>query len=153
MAVATTDRIERKIVLNAPRERVWRALTTESAFAEWFGVKVLDGKFQAGARVKMTTANPGCQYTGIEFSLTVEKLEPPRFFSWRWSPGQTLGKNEPLTLVEFALEETPAGTLLTITESGFDRISLDLRAKAFEENSGGWDQQAKSLADYLARTQ
>jgi len=79
-------------------------------------------------------------------------MDAPRLFSWRWSPGQTLGKNEPLTLVEFVLEETKSGTRVTITETGFDRISLALRAKALEENSGGWDHQTKSLAEYVAQT-
>jgi len=38
-----TDRIERQILINAPRERVWRALSNASEFSTWFGVQ-LDGK-------------------------------------------------------------------------------------------------------------
>ena len=151
MTTAISDQIVRSIEIEAPRERVWRAISTEREFAQWFGVKFLDGKFQAGARVKLTSTHPGCGYEGMEWFLTVEKVEPPRLFSWRWSPGQTLGKGEPSTLVEFALEETKSGTLVTITESGFDRISLPHRAKAFEENTGGWEIQANALRDHIAK--
>jgi uncharacterized protein YndB with AHSA1/START domain len=81
---------------------------------------------------------------------TVQKIEPPRLFSWRWIPGADQPEGESTTLVEFRLEETEdGGTLLTITESGFDRLSLSYRAKAFQDNTRGWDGQAKSIQNYL----
>jgi hypothetical protein len=54
-----------------------------------------------------------------------------------------------MTLVEFRLEEALQGTLLTITESGFDRIPLERRAKAFTSNEGGWAHQLKLIEKYL----
>jgi uncharacterized protein YndB with AHSA1/START domain len=148
MTTAISDRIERKIELKAPRERVWKAITTETEFAQWFGVKFLEGKFQPGARAKARATHRGRH---IEFYLTVEKMEPPRYFSWRWIPGAKQPANEPPTLVEFVLEETQDGTSVTITESGFDRLSLEYRAAAFKDNTDGWEHQAKSLANYLAQ--
>jgi uncharacterized protein YndB with AHSA1/START domain len=144
MTTAISDRIERKIELNAPRERVWKAITNDGEFSQWFGAKFMEGSFKPGVKAKLN-------HTGIEFYITVEKMEPPRYFSWRWVPGAQQPKNEPPTLVEFVLEETPTGTSLTITESGFDRLSLDYRAKAYKDNTGGWEHQAKSLANYLAQ--
>jgi hypothetical protein len=41
--------------------------------------------------------------------------------------------------------------LLTITESGFDRVPLDRRAEAFESNEQGWTIQATLIEKYLAR--
>jgi hypothetical protein len=53
------------------------------------------------------------------------------------------------TLVAFELEEVPGGTRLTITESGFDALPLERRAKAFAENEGGWEAQLTLIAKYL----
>jgi uncharacterized protein YndB with AHSA1/START domain len=44
------DRIERSVVIRAPRERVWRALTDHREFSAWFGV-VMAGPFEPGERV------------------------------------------------------------------------------------------------------
>jgi uncharacterized protein YndB with AHSA1/START domain len=149
MPVAISDKIVRSIELKATPARVWRAITTEAEFAQWFGIRFLEGGLRPGARVKAVSTHKG--HEGIEFSFQVEKMEPPRLFSWRWVPGGAQPGTEPATLVEFVLEETKSGTRVKITESGFDRLSLAYRAKAFEENSSGWDFQAKSLTNYLAQ--
>jgi uncharacterized protein YndB with AHSA1/START domain len=149
MATAISDRIERKIELRAPRERVWKAITTEAEFAEWFGIKVLEGSFRPGGKVKASSTHRG--YEQVEFYFHIEKMEAPRLFSWRWVPGAKQPANEPTTLVEFVLEETKDGTSVTITETGFDRLSLEYRAAAYKDNSGGWEHQAKSLTNYLAQ--
>ena len=57
---------------------------------------------------------------------------------------------EPTTLVEFSLEETSAGTLLTIVESGFDRIPSDRRAEAWRMNDGGWSEQIKNIERHVS---
>lgn len=144
MAQAMSDKIVRSIEVKAPRERVWRAIST-TEFGAWFGVKFLDGSMQPGSRVKVVSTHKG--YEGTEFYMDLVEMEAPRRMSWRWTPGAK--DNEVQTLVEFVLEETKGGTRITITESGFDRLSLEYRAKAFEENSGGWDYQIQSLARYL----
>src|ERR1700730_12121499 len=139
-----TDRIEKKIALKAPRQRVWEALTNDHEFGKWFGVEFLNGKFEPDKQIKMRATNP-CG-DKVEFYVTVQKMEPPSFFSWRWMPRADQPENEPATLVEFRLEEAKdGGTLLTVTESGFDRLSLAHRAKALKDNTNGWEQQAKSL--------
>ena len=99
--------------------------------------------------MKARSTHPG--YEHIEFYITIEKMDAPRLFSWRWIPGATQPPNEPTTLVEFTLEELHSGTRLTITESGFDRLSLSYRAAAYKDNTGGWEYQAKSLTNYLAQ--
>jgi len=42
-----TLKIEKTIELEAPIDRVWKALTDHEAFGAWFGVK-LDGPFVVG---------------------------------------------------------------------------------------------------------
>jgi uncharacterized protein YndB with AHSA1/START domain len=158
-----TDRIEKKITLRAPVSRVWRAVSDAREFGAWFGVK-FDGPFVAGARmtgrITPTQADPEVAklqepHAGKAFDFTVDRIEPERLFSFRWhpfavEPGVDYSK-EPATLVVFELAEVEGGTLLTITESGFDRIPLERRAKAFAANEGGWEHQTKLIAKYLLR--
>lgn len=159
---SVTDRIEKKVVLRAPRARVWRALTDSSEFGQWFGVR-FDGPFRAGAALRgvitPTTVDPEVAklqepHAGTAFEITVERVEPERLFSFRWHPF-AIDKNtdysaEPTTLIEFTLEEQKDGVLLTVTESGFDRIPLARRAQAFAANEGGWAKQMELVAKYLA---
>src|SRR5439155_2650272 len=58
---------------------------------------------------------------------------------------------EPSTLVEFRLEKTANGTVLTVTESGFDKLPADRRLEAFRRNEGGWAEQIKNVEAYLAK--
>ena len=160
-----TDRIEKKTLLRAPLERVWRAVSDAKEFGAWFGVE-FDGPFVAGAplggKIVPTKADPEIAkaqepYAGKRFDIVVDRIEPRRLFSFRWHPYAVEPnydyKSEPMTLVSFELQEAPGGTHLTITESGFDRIPVARRAKAFTMNEGGWTAQAVLLEKYLARGQ
>jgi uncharacterized protein YndB with AHSA1/START domain len=153
-----TDRIEKKVLLRAPRERVWRAISDATQFGTWFGVE-FDGPFVVGARmlgkivptkVDAAVAHTQKSYEGKIFEFSIDRVEPMRMFSFRWHPfavDATIDySKEPTTLVEFKLEEAADGTMLTVTESGFDRIPLERRAKAFAANEGGWTAQEKYLA-------
>jgi uncharacterized protein YndB with AHSA1/START domain len=159
-----TDRIEKKILLRAPRQRIWRALTDSKEFGSWFGLK-FDGPFTAGATMQGTivpttvdaeVAKMQKEFEGISFEIIVERLEPERLFSFRWHPNAVERgvdyANEPTTLVEFELQEVPKGVLLTVTETGFDRIPLARRAKAFTANEQGWGKQVKLFENYLGQT-
>lgn len=159
-----TDRIEKKILLRAPRARVWRALSDSTEFGTWFGVK-FDGPFAPGASVRgviaptvvdAEVAQAQRQYEGMPFEITIEQMEPERLISFRWHPfaierGVDYSA-EPATLVVFALEEAPEGVLLTVTESGFDGIPLARRAQAFSANAQGWGMMVKVIEAYVVRT-
>ena len=160
----STDRIEKKILLKAPRERVWRALSDSNEFGTWFGMK-FDGPFRPGTKmtgvivptaVNPDVANAQKKYEGIPFEIRIEQMEPERLFSFRWHPGAVDPgidySQEPTTLVVFALEQTPDGVLLTLTESGFDAIPVSRRAKAFASNEQGWSIQMTLIEAYLAQT-
>ena len=161
----STDRIEKKILLKAPRKRVWRALSNSAEFGSWFGMK-FDGPFAPGAKMRgvivgttvdAEVAKAQKPYEGLPFDITIEQIEPERLFSFRWHP-YAVDRDvdysaEPTTLVVFTLEEKPDGILLTVTESGFDRIPLERRAQAFQANEGGWSAQMKLIEAYLASTQ
>jgi len=163
MTAAVTDRIEKKVLLKAPHARVWKALTDAKEFGEWFGVK-FDGAFVAGAAVRGVVVPTRADaeiarlqepYAGKTFDITVDRIEPQKLFSFRWhpyaiEPGVDYSK-EPTTLVVFTLDEKPDGLLLTVTESGFDRIPLERRAQAFAANEGGWTMQMTLIEKHLAR--
>ncbi|HEX7023028.1 MAG TPA: SRPBCC family protein [Trueperaceae bacterium] len=145
------DRIEKQIELLAPRSRVWRAITNHEEFGAWFGVK-LDGPFAPGRVARGRMSHP--QYEHITWEAVVQTLDPERLFSFTWHPyaldPETDYSQEPPTLVEFELEETPKGTLLRLTESGFDSIPPARRNKAYRSNDGGWTSQLKNIENYLA---
>jgi len=146
---SSTDRIEKTTVLRAPRSKVWRALTDPAQFSQWFGV-VLKDPFVPGARVRGPVTSPG--YEHLTMDISIDRVEPERLFSWRWQPGgdPDVDPAEPMTLVVFELEEVPEGTRLTVKESGFDRIPVARRGKAYRENDEGWTGQINNLRKFLA---
>ena len=160
--MSTTDKIEKKILLKAPLARVWSAISDAKNFGTWFGVD-FDGPFVAGkkmsGKIVPTKVDPEVAahqkpYEGRTFDLTVDRIEPERLFSFRWHPFAIDPKvdysKEPTTLVEFTLEDANDGTLLTIVESGFDRVPLARRAQAFTANEQGWTMQTTLIEKYLA---
>jgi uncharacterized protein YndB with AHSA1/START domain len=157
-----TDRIEKQILLRAPRERVWRAIVDSQHFGRWFGIS-FDGPFVEGRSiggqimptiVDAEVARMQKPFEGFRVEFAIDKIEPMRRFSFRWHPYAIDPKvdysKEPMTLIVFELEEASGGTLLKISESGFDKIPLERRAQAFKANEGGWEKQTKLIEKYLA---
>ena len=145
------NRIEKRLELKAPVSRVWRALTDYREFGEWFRVK-LDGPFVPGEVSRGCITWPG--YEHIKWEAVVQTMEPELLFSYTWHPYSVdpnidYSKETP-TLVEFRLEQTAGGTLLVVTESGFEKIPSDRRAEAFRRNDGGWAQQLKNIESHVA---
>jgi len=149
--MADSDRIEKNILLRAPKARVWRALTNADEFGSWFGVKLESG-FAVGRPVMGKITHPG--YEHLTFEATVERMEAEQLFAFRWHPYAVDPKidysQEPTTLVEFRLEEVADGTLLTVVESGFDRIPAGRRAEAFRMNAQGWAAQLENIQSHVA---
>lgn len=145
----TTDRIEKQRVLRAPPARVWRAISNARELSTWFGVALSDD-FVPGATIRGTVAYEGKDVT---FTIQIERMEPERLLAFRWHPFAVDPAvdyaREPTTLVELALAPVPEGTLLTVTESGFDQIPLARRAKAFEMNDHGWAEQIQNIARHV----
>jgi uncharacterized protein YndB with AHSA1/START domain len=167
----SNDKIEKEVVIRAPVSRVWRALADAREFGKWFGVK-LAGEFVPGnkltgvfnesmneagileyqKRLGLPPSRVKMPDTGTTF-CTVEKVEPERYFSFRWIPygidAESDPTNEPTTLVEFRLEPVKEGTRLTIVESGFDKVPAHRRERAFRMNEGGWAGQGENIKKYV----
>jgi uncharacterized protein YndB with AHSA1/START domain len=171
--MSSSDRIEKQVALRAPVSRVWRAIADAREFGRWFGVELV-GEFAAGRTIAGTWGE-GQRFDEaaiVEFQrklglapskvrmpeknavfCTVERIEPEHYFSFRWIPygidAEADPTNEPTTLVEFRLEKGAGGTLLTIVESGFDRVPAHRRERAFRMNQAGWDGQAESIRKHV----
>jgi uncharacterized protein YndB with AHSA1/START domain len=146
------NQIEKQVEIAAPVSRVWRALTDYRQFGEWFLVK-MDGPFVAGKPIGGQITHPG--YEHVRMEIVVEAIEPETLFSYTWHPYSVDPKvdytKEASTLVEFRLQATAGGTLLTVTESGFEKIPSERRAEAFLRNDGGWGQQMKNIQAYVSK--
>ncbi len=146
-----TDRIEKRLELKAPIARVWQALTDYREFGAWFRVK-LEGPFVPGQVARGQITYPG--YEHIKWEAVVQQMVPQRLFSFTWHPyaidPAVDYSQEPATLVEFKLEASATGTVLLLTESGFDKIPAGRRPEAFRMNDGGWSEQMKNIAQHVA---
>jgi uncharacterized protein YndB with AHSA1/START domain len=146
------DRIEKRIELKAPVSRVWRAITDSREFGTWFRVNI-EGPFVAGQKVEGQITHPG--YEHVRWKVVIQKIEPEKLFSFSWHPyaidPQVDYSHETPTLVEFRLEKTAAGTLLVVTETGFDKVPADRGAEAFRMNDSGWATQMKNIESHVSR--
>jgi uncharacterized protein YndB with AHSA1/START domain len=149
----STDRIERSIQINAPRSRVWRALSNAEDFGSWFGADLQGQTIAPGQRVKGPITIKG--YEHVVFDVLVERVEPENLLAFRWHPYAVDPKidysKEQRTLVTFELEDAGGGTLLNVVESGFDSVPPSRRMEAFRMNSGGWEAQLKNIAGFAER--
>lgn len=145
------NRIEKRIELKASVSKVWQALTDYRQFGEWFRVKI-DGPFEVGHPSRGRITYPG--YEHVEWNVVIKAIEPERYFAYTWhpyavEPGKDYSHETP-TLVEFTLEATSTGTLLTVSESGFDKIPADRRSEAYRMDDGGWTEQMHNIERYVS---
>jgi len=145
-----TDRIEKEIVIDAPREKVWRALTDAREFGAWFGVKA-EGTFEPGARVHGQILSP--EWAHVPFEIDIDRVDKGVLLAWRWAvvdskaPTIDLSK-EPKTYVSFELSDTDGGTRLKVIESGFDALPEPRRDEARRQNADGWTEQVQNIKKY-----
>lgn len=152
MYESITDRIERHILLKAPRSKAWRALSNAEEFGDWFGVALRGRTFAAGQRVQGQITYPGFEH--VVFDVLIVHIVPEQLLSWYWHPYAVDPaidySREPTTLVEFEFKVVADGTLLSIVESGFDSVPPQRRLEAFRMNSGGWDEQLRNIKKHVA---
>jgi uncharacterized protein YndB with AHSA1/START domain len=152
MKSPSTDRIQKTVLLQAQRARVWRALTDHTEFGQWFRVR-LENRFEPGKSTSGHVTYPG--YEHLRFEVQVERMDAEHDFSFRWHPyavdPEVDYSQEPTTLVEFKLEAVSQGTRLTVIESGFDKIPAERRVEAFRMNDGGWTTQMENIRKHVDR--
>ena len=156
MAITSeTDQIERSIVINAPRDRVWRALSNAEEFGTWFGADLKGLTFVPGQRTRGLISSSTCGHEDCYFDVVIERIEPQDLLAFRWhpyaiDPAVDYTKEQP-TLVTFTLKDAPGnGTLLTVVESGFDNVPPARRLEAFRMNNRGWEYQLNNIASHAS---
>lgn len=159
MTTATTSQtnsVERSILINAPRERVWSALSNAESFGTWFGADLKGQSFEAGKRARgLMNGSCGHEDDSVWFDVVVERLEPQSVFSYRWhpyavDPAINYSEEQP-TLVVFTLKDAPnQATLLSVVESGFDNVPAHRRLEAFRMHTNGWEAQLKNVANHVS---
>ena len=149
----STDRIERKVLIKATRARVWRAVADAAEFGSWFGVDFKGKTFVAGKSVQGKITYPGYEHLTME--VLIDQVVPERLLSWRWHPAAIDPavdySQEPTTLVVFELEDVEGGVMLSVVESGLDKIPLERRATVLRLNSSGWDAQMENVKKHVAK--
>lgn len=150
-----TNHIERSVVIDAPRERVWRAISNAEEFGTWFGANLQGQTFAPGQRARGQITNAACGHDHVWFDVVIERMEPQELLSYRWhpyaiEPEVDYTKEQP-TLVTFTLKDAPGNsTLLTVVESGFDNVPPSRRLEAFRMNSRGWEAQLNNIVRHVS---
>jgi uncharacterized protein YndB with AHSA1/START domain len=150
-STSDTNEIRKQLLIQAPQSRVWRAITDSAQFGAWFHVR-LETPFAVGQTTSGQITYKGWEH--VRFTLLTEALEPETRFAYRWHPyAVDMSKDyssEPMTLVEFLLAPQDGGTLVTVVESGFDRLPPERIAEAFRMNERGWDEQLRNVQAHVA---
>lgn len=145
----SNDSIEREVQIDAPVETVWSIVTEPRNIARWF------------ADYAEVDLRPGGDLlfrfdSGSDGKGTVEKVEPPRLFSFRWispEPERDMAAAQGhFTTVEFSLRAAGEGTLLRVVESGFAALegTEAENAALAERHVGGWAMFLDRLAELAA---
>ena len=126
--------IKRSIWINAPRQRVWEAVTVPEQIAAWFA---------PGTSFKMenniVSILMGDQYVDVAW---VEVVEAPRQLTTRGLP-------EKLIATTYLLEEENGGTRFTVIENGLESLPAEEREKHLEQDSAGWELALGNLNAYI----
>ena len=150
MSVAELSRIDRSITINAPPERVWRALTSVDELSAWFQVRI-EGSMTTGAEVWMTSTH--AEYGGMRFQVRDHGNVGAAPFGLAVAPrgrGSERGLFQgAANHVTFTLEPVAGGTHLSVSETGFDAIGLERRAKVFQDNTQGWSEVVGWLKQHV----
>ena len=134
--------ITRTLDLAHPQEKVWAALTTLDGITGWFGSQA-DGEMTPGHDVTMRWDD------GATATLAIQRVDPMSVFAYSWRISGAPEGDPRRTYVEFTLEPTAAGTLLTVIESGFAQLPDAWLEPSYEGNVRGWRSELDELVAYL----
>jgi uncharacterized protein YndB with AHSA1/START domain len=134
------DEVRREVVVEAPLERVWRAISEADQLVRWFPDKIAQIDLRPGGAIRI-------EWRDGEFDDgTVDAVEAPSRFVFRWHGA---GFDSPETSVEFTLEAVEGGTRVVVVESGFSKVREEKRESAWHDNDGGWAKELGELKAYL----
>jgi uncharacterized protein YndB with AHSA1/START domain len=126
--------IKRSIWINAPRERVWKAIADPAQIAQWFAPGVDFSRKDDILSIRMGD-------TDIEVAI-VEVVDPPRQLTTRSLPDR-------LITTTYLLEEENGGTRVTVRESGLELLPETERKQRIEQNGPTWDVALENLKAFI----
>jgi uncharacterized protein YndB with AHSA1/START domain len=134
------DEVRRELVVEAPLERVWRAITEPEELVHCFLDRIAEIDLRPGGGFRI-------EWQDDEFDAgTVQIVEEPSRFVFRWHGA---GFDSPETLVEFTLEAVEGGTRVVVVESGSSQVREEKRESAWHDNDRGWAKELGELQAYL----
>lgn len=139
--------LEREIRIDASPEVVFEVISRPEHIREWWSDDASLGE-GPGAVGELVWEDQG---KAVPF--VVVESDPPRTFSFRWvSPDEELPTEGNSLLVTLALEASPSGTVLRLTESGFREKGWEAAVleEAYRDHEHGWDHFLPLLRDYAA---
>jgi uncharacterized protein YndB with AHSA1/START domain len=130
--------VQRSIWIDAPRERVWQAVTEPEQLAQWFLPPSL------GAQLKRDNSGEisVCMGPMTAAIALVEAVDRPRKVTSRSLP-------EKLLTTTYMLDEEKGGTRVTVTVSGFEALSEEARQERLAPIGAGWEKSLANLKAYI----
>jgi uncharacterized protein YndB with AHSA1/START domain len=137
--------VERRVWINAPRQRVWQALTEPKHLERWYapGCPWAIPALKVGETVKFYNTD-----TDIQLA-TIEVVESPHQFTLRW---QLDPMRPEITLLNtFLLEDENGGTRVIATQAGYESLPDDIRQQQLDQDADAYTAIVESLKEYLER--
>ena len=122
----------KKVTINAPAGKVWRALTNKTELEKWM-LMTTDFTAEKGKEFIFKTEDPGENWDGI-FHCKVEKVIENKKLVYTWN-ANFINVD---TLVTIELDEKDGKTEVTLTHTGWEKIPVD-REERRNAHSEGWD--------------
>jgi uncharacterized protein YndB with AHSA1/START domain len=142
------NEIRREISIKATKERIYDAIANPEQVVLWFP-ETIEGQYKAGERPILGFGEHG------KNQIYIVEARPHEYFSYRWIPGSSHFMGDVLTvvntLVEFSITETSKGICkVTLVESGFAKLPIEVAENSFKQNSGGWEYMFGRLGKYFS---
>jgi uncharacterized protein YndB with AHSA1/START domain len=148
------DAVEREIVVRAPKERVYAALTEPDQLTAWWPRGGIEGTLRPGETPILDFGEYG------KCAVHVVAAEPHRYFAFRWVQGATTPEmvvaaplSQPNTLVEFHFEGVSGGTRVRVVESGLAALPAEAYERVIKGIPEGWGIILGALERHLAKGQ
>jgi uncharacterized protein YndB with AHSA1/START domain len=131
-------KVERSIWIEAPRERVWQAITDPAELAQWILPPTLGAEMKQGADNTILVSMGGMEIPVAVF----EEIETPRHV-------RSYGLPDHLISISYLLEEENNGTRLTVTMNGFEKLPADARQDRVKPAGMAWEKALENLNAYI----
>jgi uncharacterized protein YndB with AHSA1/START domain len=126
--------LKRSIWIDAPRERVWQAVTVPEQIAAWFA---------PGASFTQNGDIISVRVGDMDMEVAVvEVIDPPRQLTTRNLPDRSIA-------TIYLLEEENGGTRFTVIERGLESLPEDARQQHLDQDSKGWKMALENLQAYI----